>query len=380
MDFCDVPIPAVKAGCLIAGGPDALAGGVLSALGDTFAHAAQRVLDAAFAAISAVTTVDLSAGYVTSNFAALVSVAVVLVVGLFVVQVVTAALRQQPGELGRALTGAAVAVLGTAVVVAVTQSLLIAVDQVSDGVAALAGTSIEGAARRLVDAQLLLGLSGSAGGAALMVVFGVLFIIGATLLLGTLLVRKALLIVAIVVAPLALAGGTARVTSGWVRRWVQVTLALALSKLAIVIVFVVAVGMLGSADGIGALLSGLILLLLACLAPWACFKVLDFAGTHVASEWHRSTNGATLSALAQGRVSARSMMRTVAPIVGGPPGAAAAAAAGQQPRPAFAPPRPQPLAAPTPPPAATPPATATAGPSSGTSAPDATPPVPWQAR
>src|SRR3712207_9278543 len=40
------------------------------------------------------------------------------------------------------------------------------------------------------------------------------------------------------------------------RRWVQVTLALILSKLAIVIVFVVAVGMLGEAQGIGALLSG----------------------------------------------------------------------------------------------------------------------------
>ena len=162
----------------------------------------------------------------------------------------------------------------------------------------------------------------------LMIVFGLLFILGATLTLGTLLVRQALIVVAVVVAPLAFAGGTARFTSGWVRRWVQVTLALILSKLAIVLVFVVAVGMLGDATGIGALLSGLILLLLACLAPWACFKFLEFAGTAVAGEWHRATNGTTIAAANQGRVTAQSMMRTVLPIVGGPAGGAAAVGSG----------------------------------------------------
>ena len=67
-----------------------------------------------------------------------------------------------------------------------------------------------------------------------MVLFGILYIVGAALTLGTLLVRSALIIVAVVVAPLAFAGGAARITSTWVRRWIQVTLALILSKLAIV--------------------------------------------------------------------------------------------------------------------------------------------------
>ena len=50
-----------------------------------------------------------------------------------------------------------------------------------------------------------------------MIVFGLLFIVGAVLTLGTLLVRQALIVIAVVVAPLALAGGTARITSGWVQ-------------------------------------------------------------------------------------------------------------------------------------------------------------------
>lgn len=335
-DICDVPIPAIQAGCAIPDAASSLAGAasgtVLGSIGESFARGAETVLDAVFELISTTTTVDLTAGYVTRNAAALASVALVLVVGLFVAQLVGAVIRQQPGGLARAVTGAATAVLGTAAAAAVTQSLLIAVDAICDGIAAMAGTTIQDAARRLLDINSLLQMSGAGGGgAALMIVFGLLFIIGATLTLGTLLVRNALIVVAVVVAPLAFAGGASRLTSGWVRRWVQVTLALILSKLAIVIVFVVAIGMLGEARGVGALLAGLILLLLAVMAPWACFKVLDFAGTQIASEWHRSTNGSTLAALHQGQVSARSMMRTVAPVLGGGAGAAAggAAAGGQ---------------------------------------------------
>ncbi len=330
MEICDLA-PLTPA-CLTGGAAGAVVGsaaeGVLDSIGQTFAKGAEAVLDAVFEAMGGATRVDLGASYVTSNAMAMASVALVIVVGLFVVQVVAAAIRQEPRGLSRAVVGAGVAVLGTAAAAGITQSLLIAVDQVCEGIAQLAGTSIEDAARRLLDVSLLLQLAPGGGGAALMILFGLLFILGATLTLGTLLVRQALIVVAVVVAPLAFAGGTARITSGWARRWVQVTLALILSKLAIVLVFVVAVGMVGDATGLGALLSGLILLLLACLAPWACFKFLEFAGTAVAGEWHRATNGATIAAANQGRMSAQSMMRTVAPIVGGPAGGAAAAGAG----------------------------------------------------
>jgi len=336
VDFCDVA-PLTPA-CLPAGVAGTLAGmaatSILDALADSFARAVGTVLDATFTAISTATTVDLTASYVARNVQVLTSVALVIIVGLFVVQVTAAALRREPGGLGRAVTGAGAAVLGTAAAVAVIQSLLIAVDGICETIATAAGTSIEDAARRLLDVTLLTSLAGGPGsGAVLVLVFGALYIVGAVLTLGTLLVREALIIVAVVIAPLAIAGGTARITTGWVRRWAQVTLALILSKLAIVVVFVVAVGLVGGATGVGALLSGLILILLACLAPWASFKFLDFAGTAIASEFHRATNGATLAVMHHGRTTAQSVMRTIAPIVGGPAGAGitAAAAAGPPP-------------------------------------------------
>ncbi|GEN80232.1 hypothetical protein [Actinotalea fermentans] len=336
MDMCDLlPIsPACLASDAVSGVGSFAAGGILDSIGGAFASAAESVINAVFDAISTTTTVDLSAEYVTRNAAALGSVALVVIVGLFVVQVIAAAIRREPGGLARAVTGAGIATLGTAAAAAVVQALLIAVDGICDGIAGLAGTSIQDAARGLIDVALLteVATAGASGaGGALLIVFGLLFIVGAALTLGTLLVRQALIVIAVVVAPLALAGGAARITSGWVIRWVQVTLALILSKLAIVIVLVVAVGMVGGATGIGALLSGLILLLLASLAPWACFKVLDFAGTHVAGEWHRSTNGSTIAVANQGRISVQSMVRSVTAVVGGasagPAGAAAAGGA-----------------------------------------------------
>lgn len=330
MEICDVA--PLSAACLAADTAGAVVGStadsVLDGIGQTFAKAADAVLSAVFQAIGDATKVDLHASYVTHNASAMAAVSLVIVVGLFVTQVVAGAIRQEPRGLTRAVMGAGIAVLGTAAAAGITQSLLVAVDQVCDSIAKLAGTSTQDAAKRLLDVSELMQLTPTGGGgSALMILFGLLFIIGATLTLGTLLVRQALIVVAVVVAPLAFAGGTARITSGWVRRWVQVTLALILSKLAIVLVFVVAVGMLGSAKGLGALLSGLILLLLACVAPWGCFKFLEFAGTTVAGEWHRATNGTTLAAVNQGRITAQSMMRTVAPILA-PPSAPAAAATG----------------------------------------------------
>lgn len=332
MDMCDLlPIsPACLASDAVSGVGSFAAGGILDSIGGAFASAAESVMNAVFDAISTTTTVDLTADYVGRNAAALGSVALVVIVGLFVVQVIAAAIRREPGGLARAVTGAGVAALGTAAAAAVVQALLIAVDGICDGIAGLAGTSIQDAARGLIDVALLseVATAGASGaGGALLIVFGLLFIVGAALTLGTLLVRQALIVIAVVVAPLALAGGTARITSGWVIRWVQVTLALILSKLAIVIVLVVAVGMVGGATGIGALLSGLILLLLASLAPWACFKVLDFAGTHVAGEWHRSTNGSTIAVANQGRMSVQSMVRSVTAVVGGASAGPAGAAA-----------------------------------------------------
>ena len=92
----------------------------------------------------------------TRNAAALTAVAAVVVVGSFVVQVShRGGVPPALAGLTRAVTGAAVAVLGAAAAGTITAALLAAVDALCEGIAALAGTSIDAAARKLLDVTVL---------------------------------------------------------------------------------------------------------------------------------------------------------------------------------------------------------------------------------
>ena len=55
-------------------------------------------------------------------------------------------------------------------------------------------------------------------------------------------VRKVLLILTAVFAPVAFAGSLSDITAGWVRKWIEYTVALIASKIVLVIVFVVGLG------------------------------------------------------------------------------------------------------------------------------------------
>lgn len=57
----------------------------------------------------------------------------------------------------------------------------------------------------------------------------------------SLLVRKALILVAVVLAPLAFSGASWDATRGWVSKWAMFVIALALSKLVLVVILLVAI-------------------------------------------------------------------------------------------------------------------------------------------
>src|SRR3546814_9604046 len=57
----------------------------------------------------------------------------------------------------------------------------------------------------------------------------------------SLLIRKALLLVAIVLAPIAFAGAAWDVTRGWIGKWAAFVVALIISKLVLVVVFLIAI-------------------------------------------------------------------------------------------------------------------------------------------
>jgi hypothetical protein len=122
-----------------------------------------------------------------------------------------------------------------------------------------------------------------------------------------LVIRKMLIIITAIFAPLAFAGGVADLSRGWVRKWLEAMLALVFSKLILIIIFVIGLGVLGGmgspagATPLTAIteeITGLLILLVAGLSPWMALRIVHFTGDHVAtmsaSAGHASAGASTV--------------------------------------------------------------------------------------
>jgi hypothetical protein len=275
----------------------ALVDAALSSLGASFVEAATSISTAAVSALSATTSVDLSAAWFRRNVAVIGAVTLPVLVGLFAVQVASSVLRRDPGGLVRAVVGVVKATVGSVLAIAVTQSALIATDEVCAAIAAASGTTVSAAALQFLR---LTWLSGGQAGPVLQMLFGLLVILGSLLLWAVLLFRKAALLVVAVFATAAMAGAVWDATRSWPRRWAEAVAALVLCKIAIVVVFVVGASAFGQvgptggvapsvppgttpgAAGISDLLVGVLLLTMAVLSPWVTWRFLHWAGIEAA--------------------------------------------------------------------------------------------------
>lgn len=319
---------------------------VLGGLGAAFIAAAAALGDLALAALDASTTPDLSVPWFRSNLALIATVTLPVLVGLFVAQVISSVLRREPGGLGRALLGVGKATLGAALAIAGTQLALSAVDGMCAFIASASGTTVGAAAARFFR---FAGLA-TATSPALQILIGMLLAVGFLLLWGVLLFRKAALIVVTVFAPIAFAGSTWDQTRVWTRRWLEVVAALVLSKLVIVVTFVVGASAfsgqgpggsdpaagtapVASADLSDALV-GALLLAIAVFSPWLTWRFVHWSGMEAAGAMHSTVAANPISrgagAAARGtRIAAQqAVITTVTSGAGGAVAGARAARAG----------------------------------------------------
>ena len=99
-------------------------------------------------------------------------------------------------------------------------------------------------------------------------------------------IRKLVLLIAAVLAPLAFAGATADITRAWVRRWIEFVAAMVVSKLLLVIILSIGITVLDGAGQSGdaptqagtQLAGGALILLMGGLAPWVAIRMFTFAG------------------------------------------------------------------------------------------------------
>ena len=236
------------------------------------------------AADSAATTVTLGGPGFAAEMAITAAIAVTVGVGLFAIQVIVAALRHQPGGLARAGRGLLVAFVAGGLAIGVVDVCLAAVDSLSAGVVQVAtgGTITQMGSQLLAPSAL-----SQVKNAAVVILLALVMVAASVVVWAALMVRKLLIIVAAVFAPIVFTGSLSEVTSSWVRRWIETMVALVFSKLILVIIFAIGLGVLtngvGQAGGgvtqsLTQTITGALILVMAGLSPWLAIKLVHFAG------------------------------------------------------------------------------------------------------
>lgn len=285
MGVCDLSV--LGAVCGTVGG--AAAAAVISPfqmLADATVAAAAWTIDIMWAAFETTTFVDITSDHFTAIYSIIFGIAVFVMLIFFLVQLIGATIRREPAALSRAAVGLGKGILGSFVALGLLATALEVTDRLCLGLMSAAGTNVEEMGGRISALTAGLTLSG-AGGPAMPVLVVIalagLLIAASFIVWISLLVRKSLLLVAVVLAPIAFAGATWDATRGWAARWGGFVLALIASKLVVVVVFLLATAQVAapiSADlqSFADPMAGVVLMMVAGFAPYLTYKFISFMG------------------------------------------------------------------------------------------------------
>lgn len=281
MSICD--IPGISTVCTTIGeGPAGLFfGWIASAMG----LAVSTLFQGMWEVFSTTTSVDVTSDGYVKVYNILFGIAVFITVLFFCFQLITGLARRDPSALSHAATGVAKSVLGSFVLITCTALLLEITDQLCVGIIQATGQTIESMGDRLA---LLIGATAvtpATGGAGVLLTIFLagLMVAGVFILWFSLLIRKALLLVAIVFGPIALSGLTWEASRGWFGKWSTFVVALIASKLVIVVIFLIATTQVAAPisldlKSLSEPIAGIVLLFVAAFAPYMAYKFLSFVG------------------------------------------------------------------------------------------------------
>lgn len=285
MSVCDIPV--ISAVCETAGEAAAtLVSAPFDWLASTMGQAAGWLLETMWQVFDSTTLVDVTSDGYLGVYNLLFGIGVFVILLFFTFQLVLGLIRREPAALSRAALGAAKAVLGSFVVITLTATALEIVDQLCIGIVQAAGETIGtmGDKIMLLTAGLAtINVAAPGVGAIVTIFLAGLMICAVAIVWFSLLIRKALLLVAIVLAPIAFAGAAWDVTRGWVGKWAAFVIALIVSKLVLVVVFLIAITQISTpiAVDLAAVtepVSGIVLLFIAAFAPYMVYRFISFLG------------------------------------------------------------------------------------------------------
>ncbi len=284
------------------------AGDAFHSITESFGQAADHAVSWLWSQVNSASAVHLGGKGFELEIGITATIAGVMAVGLFSFQIIQSVLRHEPGGLGRALKGLVIAFLGGALAIAVVDLLLGATDSLCVGVVkAAAGTSIAGLGKLILGGGAL---TSSVSGSAALLLLSLGCIVATVIVFAALVVRKVLIVVTAIFAPVAFAGSLADVTASWTRRWIETTIALVASKLILILIFVAGYGILirgvgqsgtGASQKVTQVISGILVLFVAGFAPWMALKLVHFTGDH-AHQLHSLGSSAVGGVSAGGRM------------------------------------------------------------------------------
>tara|TARA_B100000378_G_scaffold241847_1_gene210860 strand:+ start:245 stop:1582 length:1338 start_codon:yes stop_codon:yes gene_type:complete len=285
MSVCDIPV--ISNVCDAVGeGAATLVSAPFDWLASTMGQAAGWLIEAMWTVFDSTTLVDVQSPGYLNVYNLLFGIGVFIVLLFFCFQLILGLIRREPAALSRAALGAAKAVLGSFVVITLTATALEIVDQLCIGVVQAAGetTATMGDKIALLTAGLTtINIAAPGVGAIVTIFLAGLMICAVAIVWFSLLIRKALLLVAIVLAPIAFAGAAWDVTRGWIGKWAAFVVALIISKLVLVVVFLIAITQVSTpieADlsAVTEPISGIVLLFIAAFAPYMVYRFISFLG------------------------------------------------------------------------------------------------------
>lgn len=285
MSVCDLPGVASVCNAIGEGAADA-ATVPFEWLADGLGSLAGWLFENVWTLFATTTAVDLTNPTYLRSYSAVFGVAVFLMVGLFLAQLIAGMVRRDPTSLSTAALGLGKAVLGSFLVVTLTATALQIVDQLCVGIVQATGTTLDQMGERIA---VLGGTFATVatlvpGAGVLLAIFLGSMAVGAALCVWcSLLLRKALILVAVVLAPIALSGQSWRATRAWTSRWATFVVALIASKLVMVVVFLVAINQMDSPidldlASISDPIAGVVLMVVAGFAPYLTYKLIAFVG------------------------------------------------------------------------------------------------------
>lgn len=285
MSVCDIPV--ISNVCDAVGeGTASLIAAPFDWLASSMAGAAAWLMETMWTVFDTTTLVDLTQPGFVSVYNLLFGIALFIVAIFFFLQLITGMIHRDPTALSRAALGAGKSILGSFVVITLTTVLLEIVDQLCIGLIQAAGETTESMGNQLLLlANALAGLNIAAPGvgAIVSIFLAGLMIAAIGIVWFSLLIRKALILVTVVLAPLALSGASWDVTKGWIGKWATFLIALIVSKLVLVVVFLVAITQVAMPidSGLTAVtepIAGIVLLGIAAFAPYMVYRLISFIG------------------------------------------------------------------------------------------------------